>query len=125
MPKKLNYCPFCSSNKFKALFRIKADNVFAPLFKMDKENFQQIFSYNLQECKNCGLFYSDRVLTNLETIKFYGSDNWNPFTDKEKAKDRIKDFTAFLNFLKHYTSLSQKKIVDVGCTHGLLLAFIL
>ena len=122
MPIKLNYCPFCRSNKFKDLYRIKANNTFAPLFEMDTETFQRFFSYNLRECKNCGLFYSDRVLTQSETIRFYNFENWDPLKEKEKAKDRIEDFKAFLNFLEHYTPLSQKKVVDVGCTHGLLLA---
>jgi 2-polyprenyl-3-methyl-5-hydroxy-6-metoxy-1,4-benzoquinol methylase len=122
MPIKLNYCPFCGSIKFKALYRIKVNNIFAPLFKMDKEKFQQIFAYNLRECKICGLFYSDRVLTQSETISFYNFGIKNPFNKREVTKDRFNDIISFLNLLEQYTSLSQKKILEVGCAHGFLLA---
>lgn len=122
MPIKIKYCPFCKSKEFRALYNIKVNRTFASIFKIETSNFQRLFSYNLRECKKCGLYYSDRVLTAQETKIFYNFGSRNPFRKRGKTKERFNDYTAFLSLLSQYTSLSQKKFLEVGCAQGFLLA---
>jgi 2-polyprenyl-3-methyl-5-hydroxy-6-metoxy-1,4-benzoquinol methylase len=122
MPIKVNYCPFCGSAQFKSLYKIKPENYMSSIFELDTERFQRLFSYNLRKCKSCGLLYSGRVLTQSETNKFYNFSSRDPFRKREKTRERLNDFNSFLNLLGQYLSLSQKKILEVGCAQGLLLA---
>ena len=120
MPQKIIYCSFCQGKRFRYRHNIDVKNVskLAPVFQLTNDEFERLFSFNIIECKDCGLLLTDRVLTSSETNKFY---NYRTYKDKKFTETYEKYYNSLLHFINAFKTIQGKKFVEIGSGYGFLL----
>lgn len=120
MPQRVENCPYCRSKSSRYRLFHKVGNIrkLLAIFQLPSKKFEDLFSFNIMECKDCGLFYTDRILTKSEANTFY---NYRTYENVNFGEEHRKYYNSQLDYINSVTSLKNKNFLDIGCGSGYLL----
>jgi 2-polyprenyl-3-methyl-5-hydroxy-6-metoxy-1,4-benzoquinol methylase len=110
-----SHCPICKSNNINSVFKVKDYTVSNEIFE-------------IVECNNCTLRFTQNVANENEIGKYYASDNYISHSDTQVGlvnklyhAVRKKTLQAKQKLIARKTNLSKGSILDIGCGTGAFL----
>jgi 2-polyprenyl-3-methyl-5-hydroxy-6-metoxy-1,4-benzoquinol methylase len=107
-----NECPVCSATAIKKVFSCQDYTV-------------SHYFFDVFECSNCGLRFTQDVPAIDEIGKFYASENYISHTDTEKGLVNklyhfVRKYTLHQKkkLLQHQSKLNKGVLLDIGCGTG-------